>query len=126
MHTISQDDDAHLTAITEASGGFDVVLDDCSYINELTLASLDILMPYVNPGGFYIIEDLGMSWIGYSRVENETSSMDGELAVNITRGVSPTQSHQPINQRFEKLIFDMDMLRGDLRFLHFWPNIAVA
>ena len=63
VHILSQDDEEGLSALARAAGGFDVVLDDCSHINVLTVASQTILFPHVKPGGFYIMEDLGMSWI---------------------------------------------------------------
>lgn len=126
VHICAQDDRSELTGMAEEVGGFDVVLDDCSHINELTLASYGILWPYVRPGGYYIIEDLGMSWIDYSTVSNQQEFMDGELQMNISRGVDPAQDRSSVTRRFEAVIQDMDMLRGDTRFLHFWPNIAIA
>ena len=52
--------------------------------------------------------------------------MDGELAMNLARGVDPTQRREDLTGQFEKMIEKMDVLSGDVRFLHFWPNIAIA
>jgi len=125
VHTLSQDDEAGLTEIARAAGGFDIVLDDCSHINSLTLASHAILWPHVRPGGFYVIEDLGMSHVDYSARSDQDTFMDGELAGNIARGVDPEQRRSDLVERFEVILRDMDMLHGDVRFLHFWPNIAI-
>lgn len=125
VHTLSQDDAPGLTSIAEATGGFDVVLDDCSHINSLTLASHRILWPHVRPGGFYIIEDLGMSRVDYSRLEDRDTFMDGELAMNIRRGVDPAQRREDMVRRFEEITQNMDFLTGDVRYLHHWPNIAI-
>jgi hypothetical protein len=126
VHILSQDDEAGLDELAESVGGFDVVLDDCSHINVLTLASERILFRHVKPGGFYIIEDLGMSWLDYGVLEDPGTFMDGELATNVARGVDPSQQRDGLTRRFEEILFEMDMLRGDVRFLHFWPNIAIA
>lgn len=126
VHILSQDDEEGLTALASSVGGFDVVLDDCSHINVLTLASQRILFPYVKPGGFYIIEDLGMSRVDYSRLSDQDTFMDGELAMNLARGVDPTQRREDLTGQFEKMIEKMDVRSGDVRFLHFWPNIAIA
>ena len=126
VHILSQDDDEGLTALARSTGGFDVVIDDCSHINILTLASHRILFPHLKPGGLYIIEDLGMSRVDYSQRSDQDTFMDGELAINITRGVDPTQRREDLALRFEEMTRDMDSLVGDVRFLHFWPNIAIA
>ncbi|MEQ8718977.1 MAG: class I SAM-dependent methyltransferase [Acidimicrobiales bacterium] len=126
VHILSQDDEPGLDELAESVGGFDIVLDDCSHINALTLASERILFRHVKPGGFYIIEDLGMSWMDYSQVADQEAFMDGELAMNVARGVDPAQQRDDLSRRFEEILFRMDMLRGDVRFLHFWPNIAIA
>ena len=126
VHIVSQDDAEALRALAASTGGFDVVLDDCSHINVLTLASLDLLLPHVRPGGLYIVEDLGMSWIDYGEVEDPTTFMNGELAMNVARGIDAEQTRDPVSDRFEQILFEMDMYTGDIRFLHFWPNIAIA
>jgi hypothetical protein len=126
VHITSQDDRQALTTLAESVGGFDIVVDDCSHINVLTLASMEILLDHVKPGGFYAIEDLGMSWVDYGRRDDQDTFMDGELAMNMARGVDPNQQRAMMTRRFEQLLYDLDMRRGDLRFLHFWSMIAVA
>ncbi len=126
VHILSQDDEAGLDDLAKSVGGFDIVLDDASHINVLTLASERILFRHVKPGGFYMIEDLGMSWIDYGELPDQDTYMDGELAMNVARGVDPSQGREGLTRRFEAMLFEMDMLRGDARFLHFWPNIAIA
>ncbi|MCP4967873.1 MAG: class I SAM-dependent methyltransferase [bacterium] len=126
IHCASQDDEDRLNEVALIAGGFDLIIDDCSHINELTLASHRILWPHLRGGGHYVIEDLGMSHRDYSEQPDQETFMDGELAMNMRRGVSPKQSREQLTNRFEAIIFEMDMRRGDVRFLHFWPNMAVA
>jgi len=126
VHILSQDDEQGLGALADRVRGFDVVIDDCSHINVLTLASHRSLFPHVRAGGFYIIEDLGMSWLDYGTLRDQDTFMDGELAMNIERGVDVRQRRDDLSRRFEEILLDMDMLRGEVRFLHFWPNVAIA
>jgi demethylmacrocin O-methyltransferase len=42
------------------SGGFDVVIDDGSHADEDILVAFEHLWPLVQPGGFYVIEDLAV------------------------------------------------------------------
>ena len=37
--------------------GFDIIIDDASHINQLSLESFSLLYDSVKPGGFYVIED---------------------------------------------------------------------
>jgi hypothetical protein len=46
-----------------APGGWDIVMDDCSHVGELSLASFLSLFPLLKVGGLYIVEDWG---VGYS------------------------------------------------------------
>lgn len=41
---------------------FDVIIDDCSHIGGLTLASFNILISHLRPGGIYVIEDWGTGY----------------------------------------------------------------
>jgi len=50
---IASQDDPRLKEL----GPFDLVVDDASHKGTLTRASLDILWPQVNPGGYYVVED---------------------------------------------------------------------
>ncbi|MDX1479769.1 MAG: hypothetical protein R3301_18785 [Saprospiraceae bacterium] len=61
-----QQDTALLTRIAEeqAPDGFDIIIDDCSHLAELTRASFRHLFDnHLVPGGIYVIEDWG---IGYA------------------------------------------------------------
>jgi hypothetical protein len=61
LHHGSQDDRAFLDSIS--TGGWDVVVDDASHVNALTIRSLQILWPHLTSGGWYLIEDLVTSYL---------------------------------------------------------------
>lgn len=66
IHYISglQDDPATLdTALRAAGGPLDLVVDDCSHIARVTKRSFNHLFPHVRPGGHYVIEDIGTSFL---------------------------------------------------------------
>lgn len=54
----NQDDRQFLTNLAKEAQGFDIVIDDCSHISDLTISSFEILWPHLKSGGIYIIEDL--------------------------------------------------------------------
>jgi demethylmacrocin O-methyltransferase len=57
-----QSDARFLGEVARRYGPFDVVIDDGSHIARHTVASFGALWPAVRPGGFYVIEDLAVSY----------------------------------------------------------------
>ncbi len=123
--TASQNDASALQALAERAGGFDIVVDDASHINHLTCASLEILFPHLNPGGFYIIEDLGMSWVDYAKFADDPHFMEGALKTNLAHGIPIDHHREDLEAAFRRVLYDMDINRGDVEFLHFWSKLAI-
>ena len=57
-----QSDDIFLESVNNRHGPFDIIIDDCSHIADLTISSFEVLFPLLNDGGLYIVED--MAWSG--------------------------------------------------------------
>ena len=121
----SQDDRGQLDALAQRTGGFDVVVDDASHINHLTRASFGVLFPHLRPSGVYIIEDLGMSWVDYTKRVDDPDFMEGVLKTHLARGIPIDQRREDLDQLFREILFDMDMNRGDVHFVHFWSKLAI-
>lgn len=62
LHRGSQDDADFLAKVHAEAGDFDIIVDDASHISRLTIASFEILWPWLKPGGFYVVEDLHTSY----------------------------------------------------------------
>lgn len=62
----NQEDKELLTKITQerAPNGWDIIIDDCSHIGELTKISFWHLFEYLKTGGIYIIKDWGTGYLG--------------------------------------------------------------
>lgn len=50
-----QDDEKFLLSL---NNNFDIIIDDCSHISNLSIKSFNILFPILKSGGIYVIEDL--------------------------------------------------------------------
>ena len=61
-HIGSQDDVNFLVDLVGKIGNPDVVIDDASHINSLSIRSFQILFPMLKPGGIYICEDVETSY----------------------------------------------------------------
>jgi hypothetical protein len=97
---------------------FDIVIDDASHLVQHQIQSFNLFWSRVKSGGFYVIEDLGCSYL-----EDACSY----------REIWPGQRFNPLettdwqNKRgnlngfFLQHLQTMDGLHGDIRFIHFWP-----
>lgn len=54
----SQDDPKFLNAVIGEIGSPDIIIDDASHINKLTIKTFELLFPRLKKGGIYVIEDL--------------------------------------------------------------------
>lgn len=121
LHTVcgSQIDPMALAAVA-GRGPLDIVIDDGSHVVDHMLESLRLLWPRVVPGGFYVIEDT------HATHEDVTQ----------WRAVWPGQHLNAADTNFansrgqflaglEAKIRDMDCLRGDCAFVHFWPRMVI-
>jgi hypothetical protein len=59
----SQTDGEFLRRVEATAGPFDVVIDDGSHVSADVLYTFDVLWPRLRPGGVYVIEDLGTSYL---------------------------------------------------------------
>ena len=57
-----QNDKATLWQLNEQNGPFDIIIDDGSHFQEHIFTSFNILWPFLNPGGIYVIEDLATAY----------------------------------------------------------------
>jgi cephalosporin hydroxylase len=72
VYEISQSDPIRIPlAIQQRFGStpIDLVIDDASHDYEHTLKSLNLIFPYMRPGGYYIIEDWAWGYHTYSMPE---------------------------------------------------------
>jgi hypothetical protein len=74
---ISQTDNEKLERYIHGKA-FDIIIDDASHINRFTINSFNVLFKALKQGGFYVIEDLGNSYIGLnSRNLHKYTAADG-------------------------------------------------
>ncbi len=101
-----------------------VVLDDGSHVNELTIASFALIFNRLQRGGYYIIEDLVCSYF-------EDTLEDGIKVGNWPGMHLNDPSVELINRRsdmnafFLNLIKEMDHGRGEIEYVHFWSQVCV-
>jgi hypothetical protein len=117
--TGSQADPAALRQVAHGEE-LDIVIDDGSHVVDHMVASLQMLWPRLAPGGYYVIEDTGCT---------HRDIFDGALGWPGMRFNPPDTNYANDRGKFmraiEAKITDMDLLRGDCMFVHFWPMMVV-
>tara|TARA_R110002049_G_scaffold170429_4_gene337057 strand:+ start:428 stop:1249 length:822 start_codon:yes stop_codon:yes gene_type:complete len=120
----SQDDPQLLRTAFPETSRFDLIVDDGSHINSMTLAAFDVLFAErLKPGGLYIIEDLGCS---YDRLQTDSDVRHQWPGMHYNReGADLDNDREDMDRFFLDRINDIDHLRGDILFLHFWSRICI-
>jgi hypothetical protein len=129
----SQDDAVFLNSLSneEAPQGWDIIIDDCSHVGELSLASFLILFPRLKKHGFYAVEDWGT---GYW--PNWPAGHAFDLSRHFTAEDGRLPNHPHSMAGFLKQCVD-EMAMGDIKavggadrvsqfeWVHFHPSVVV-
>lgn len=90
-----QTDSEKLTEISRRYGGFDIVIDDGSHINQHVIQTFNTLFPLLKTPGFYCIEDLQTAyWSTWGAVSGSTS-MDHLRSLTDCVNQAERPFHQP-------------------------------
>lgn len=121
LHTVWGSQSNPQTLAKVANGGpLDIVIDDASHVVQYTLASLRLLWPRVRPGGFYVLEDSHLTHEDITRWKDVWPGQHFNLP-----NTPYANSRAQFTAALEDRIRDMDGLRGDCAFVHFWPRTVV-
>lgn len=71
-----QDDGNFLLGVMSSINAPDIIIDDASHMNKLTINSFKHLFPWLKPGGYYVIEDIHSSWWNEHGFDGCTDSMN--------------------------------------------------
>lgn len=122
----SQDDNDIISKIKQDyPSGFDIILDDASHINELTIKSYNLLFDWVKPSGFYIIED---TCCAYGLDEYPTFINDVKTWPGMEKNrpdVSFSNTRSQLNDFLYPKIRDLDMKVGNIYAMHFYSETLI-
>lgn len=105
--------------------GIDIIIDDGSHLNQLTINSFNLLFNFVNNGGIYVIEDTHCTygidfWPHFINAAKEWPGM-----VYNQPTLDYNNKREDIDLFFQEKIKKMDGLQGDLRAIHFYPETVI-
>jgi len=96
---------------------FDLVVDDGSHLVEHLTGSLRLIWPRIRSGGLYVMEDLAGTWncdMTYTKVQWPGQGRNSPQTDYLNK-------REPFQAVVDEHIQAMDGLRGQTRFVHFWP-----
>ncbi len=113
----SQADPELLARVKREHPRIDVVVDDASHLNALTVASFRELFPHLAPGGLYFIEDV-------PRGSGDVPETEAGVAFNV--GVDLVNRREDIDGLITELANDVEEgVRRSADFVHVYPRIVV-
>jgi demethylmacrocin O-methyltransferase len=94
LEQCDQNDSARLREIAERSGPFDIIIDDGAHRLKETRNCYQVLFEYLQPGGYYIIEDWG---VGYWKDQQQTyGGPNGNTMVTLITSIMQSIPDAPI------------------------------
>lgn len=76
-----QGNNGDLDRVRQMHGPFDVIVDDAGHDPNCQMSCYKYMFPYLKPGGFYILEDVG---------DRNVSTLFGKIAVDLVHGEDST------------------------------------
>lgn len=111
-------DDGFIIAVTARDyGPFDVIIDDASHINPLTIASFTLLWEHLAPGGLYFIEDLQVSY--YPEWKGNPDPDKGNTIMQFLKSRADDVHNEHCGLSLPGRVYDV-------RHVAFWPGLALV
>lgn len=117
----SQGDEEFIEEIIKTYGPFDIILDDASHINDLSLKSFDLLNAHVRDGGLYIIEDLRNS---YEDLTDAVRSWPG-MHLNTDTNFNNAQTRKYLDKCLLDVVKDLDYRTSSFKAVHFHSQMVI-
>ena len=120
----SQDDPIFLADCFGTDSMFDIIIDDGSHVNSLTITTFkNIFGSRLKSGGIYIIEDLGCS---YSKLQSDHDVRKTWPGMKyIDESINLDNNREDLDAFFRKKIFELDHMKGDILSIQFWAMVCV-
>ena len=120
----SQDDPKFLTDCFGSDTMFDIIIDDGSHVNSLTLATFEnIFSKRLKSGGIYIVKDLGCSYSKLQSDHNVRKTWPGMK--HIDNSIDLDNNREDLDTFFRKKIYELDHMRGDILSIQFWSMVCI-
>lgn len=114
----SQVDASFLQSLSDDVGGFDIIIDDGSHLNEHIIFTFETLFPKLNDNGIYVIEDVQTSYwpeFGGDPVNPDSTSTTMGYFKKLIHGLNHAEFR---NNDYEPTYFNKKIIS-----IHFYHNL---
>lgn len=105
-----QEDRAFWRDFRKNAEGIDILIDDGGHTTEQQQITLEEMLPYLNPGGVYVCEDVHES---FNRFSGFATGLVNEL------------NHISMIKGYEHSLSSMSRFQSSIHSIHFYPSIVV-
>jgi len=117
----SQDDKELLEGLIKDIGNPDIIIDDASHFNKLTIATFKILFPLLKSGGYYVIEDLTCSYRWDFQGSLEMNNLETETIMNyLFKMLHELNPIEIANNQYQR-----NPEYKDIESMHFFPDMVI-
>lgn len=119
------DPEIHKAVVDAAGGSLDIIIDDGSHVNSLTLASFEGLFPHLKSGGWYVIEDTGATYLDLESCQvrqKAAANIGGWWGMHLLPDVSYVNNRRDMTDFFEEQLFRLDLGENKRWKKHFRLN----
>ena len=101
------------SVLNECDGDLDIIIDDGSHVNILTLASFCGLFPHLKSGGWYVIEDMGSSYLDLESChvrEKSATDWGGWFGMHLLpKDISYVNNRRDMTLWIEQMLLRLDL-----------------
>jgi len=104
--------------------GFDIIIDDASHINTLTIKSFDLYFPMIKPGGHYVIEDTHCTYGDKFQSEFDKYAKDWP-GMKYNQNIDFKNNRSLFDSFILNKIEDLDRHKGQIYSIHIYCETIV-
>jgi len=115
----SQVDSEFLHEIVKQTGGFDIIIDDGSHLNEHVIKTFEVLFPLLNNNGWYVVEDMQTAY--WSDFGGDSQDLEAKhTSINYFKQLVHSLNYRElIKLNYQPTYFDKHITE-----IHFYHNMV--
>lgn len=115
----SQDDPEFMLRLVNRFGQPDLIIDDASHVNSLTIKSFELLFPHLVKGGLYFCEDVHTSFWPHEYGGDPDPKSATLTTLRFFQLLTPQLSQDSMDKQYH------NEFTGYLDFIHFYRNLVI-
>lgn len=116
-----QEKEETINEILDLCPEFDIIIDDGSHINSMTIQSFDFLFPHLKSSGIYVIEDMRPTYYALEKMNVRNKWFGGPW---LDKTVNINNDRDDLIKFFKDKLENLDFSKGEIMSIQFWSQIC--